>query len=82
MDVGKVMPPKLATVTASAPFPILGVVVEAVMLANPELLAVTRTEALLLFAGMMTLAGTVTMPVLLDNRFTVMAVGDADGSVT
>ena len=48
----------------------LGVVVLAVMVVEPPLLAVTGTVVVVVFAGMVTLSGTVATAVLEELRFT------------
>jgi hypothetical protein len=78
VDAGTMMPDGVAadTVTAAVAVPKLGVV--AVMLVEPAATAVTGTFAVVVFAAIVTVAGTVAAFALLDARLTVTAAGGVD----
>jgi hypothetical protein len=68
--LGKVMDPRSATVTPKAPEATLGDDVLAVIVAVPDAMPCTAMLVLLRPPEMTTRDGTVTAPVLLDERFT------------
>jgi uncharacterized membrane protein YccC len=69
-EAGIVIPPNVATVIEAVALAIFGVVVLAVIVAEPELLAVTATVVVVVFAGIVTLRGTVATAVFDELRFT------------
>jgi uncharacterized membrane protein YccC len=67
---GTVIPPFVATVMEAVALAMFGVVVLAVTIAEPLLFPVTVTVAVVVFAAIVTLAGTVATVVLDEVRFT------------
>jgi uncharacterized membrane protein YccC len=67
---GTVIPPFVATVMEAVALAMFGVVVLAVMIAEPLLFPVTVTVAVVVFAAIVTLTGTVATVVLDEVRFT------------
>lgn len=70
---GTVIPPNVVTVMEAVPLPMLGVVVLAVMVAAPVVPAVTGTVTLVVFAAMVTDAGTLATDGLVELRLTTTA---------
>jgi hypothetical protein len=75
------MAPALTTVTVAALLGMLGVLVLAVRVAGPTLTPVIGTMAVVPFCGMVTLAGTLTIPDGVAARLTVTGAGAAADSV-
>jgi hypothetical protein len=73
--VGSVRVPAGFTVTVAVVLAMFGVLVLAVMVDEPVPTSVTGTFTLFWLAGIVTVAGTVTAPVLEDVRVKVMLVG-------
>lgn len=69
---GVVIPPRVVTVIEAVAPATLGVVVLAVIVADPALCAVTGTVVLVVLAAMVTLDGTVAAAVLDELRLTTM----------
>src|SRR5581483_1523912 len=72
---GRLMEPSALTVTPAVPLVTFAVVVLAVMVVTPAATPPTCTGALLAFAGIVTDAGTLTIPAGLALRFTVICTG-------
>jgi hypothetical protein len=79
---GRLMAPGAVTVILAVAFGMFGVVVEAVIVAEPGATGVTATFTLVWFAGMVTEAGTVDTPVLDDDNANVTGAGAGTESVS